>query len=541
MDKTIETDVLVIGAGPIGLAAANLLADQGVNVMLVERHASTSDEPRAISVTDETLRVMQQIGILDRLAPEMLMDTGARYFGRKEQLLAEVYPVSPRLGQPGKSQFDQPVMESLLLEAARARPLIDVRFNTEAFRITDGPAHVDTVLIDDDGKHTVRSKWVLACDGGRSPVRSQLGIPMEGSTQVQKWIVVDIINTPGDPERFSEFHCNGTRPVVVVPGVNGRRRYEFMLLPGEEAAMMTSPEAIIRLIAPFQAIAPANIRRAAVYVAHQRVALNYRVGHVLLAGDAAHMMPPFAGQALNAGIRDVANLAWKVAANVRGTGTEALVNTYQAERRPHAVDMVRLSHRIGTVVMNVNPVLTAIRDAAIIASGIVPTAKAWLAGMKFLKQPHFTDGCVADPGTTVPKRAAALVGRSLSQPQVTLPTGDSVPLDAVLGTGWTLLYFPHDRRAPLEVRRVDTGHLSAEEKDDGGTHLTRTGVTAVIDTSGAFAAVAGSGMTLVVRPDRYVAAATTPDTERAAFEALAAYVPELASLRQPEAGLPAAR
>ena len=152
MNNIMETDVLVIGAGPIGLAAANLLADQGVNVMLVERHPGTSDEPRAISITDESLRVMQQIGIMDRLAPEMLMDTGARYFGRKEQLLAEVRPAGSRLGQPGKSQFDQPVLETLLLEAARDRPRIDIRFNTEAFRITDGPGYVDTVLIDDAGK-----------------------------------------------------------------------------------------------------------------------------------------------------------------------------------------------------------------------------------------------------------------------------------------------------------------------------------------------------------------------------------------------------
>lgn len=541
MDKIIETDVLVIGAGPIGLAAANLLADQGVNVMLVERHAGTSDQPRAISVTDETLRVMQQIGILDRLAPEMLMDTGARYFGRKEQLLAEVYPASPRLGQPGKSQFDQPVMESLLLEAARDRPLIDIRFNTEAFRITDGSGHTDTVLIDDGGKRTVRSKWVVACDGGRSPVRSQLGIPMEGSTQVQKWIVVDIINTPGEPERFSEFHCNGTRPVVVVPGVHGRRRYEFMLLPGEDAAAVTSPEAIIRLIAPFQTIAAADIRRAAVYVAHQRVALNYRVGHVLLAGDAAHMMPPFAGQALNAGIRDVANLAWKVAANVRGDGTDALVDTYQAERRPHAVDMVRLSHRIGKVVMNVNPALTAIRDAAITASGIVPAAKGWLAGMKFLKQPHFTDGCVAAPGAGIPKAAAALVGRSLSQPQVTLPIGDDVPLDTVLGPGWALLHFPVGSGASMEVRRLAAGRLDPEVNDDGGSPFALTGTTAVSDTSGAFTALAGSGVTLAVRPDRYVAAATTPETEQTTFEALAAYVPELPRLRSAVAGSPAMR
>ncbi|MFD1213634.1 FAD-dependent monooxygenase, partial [Arthrobacter sp. GCM10027362] len=496
MENLSETDVLVIGAGPIGLTAANLLADQGVRVMLVERHAGTSDEPRAISVTDETLRVMQQIGIMDRLAPEMLMDTGARYYGRKGQLLAEVRPASPRLGQPGKSQFDQPVMESLLLEAARKRPLIDIRFNTEAFRITDGPGHVDTVLIDGEGKKTVRSKWIVACDGGRSPVRAQLGIPMEGSTQTQKWIVVDIVNTPGEPEKFAEFHCNGSRPAVVVPGVKGRRRYEFMLLPGEDAKTVTQPEAIISLVAPFQQIVPEDIRRAAVYVAHQRVALNYRMGHVLLAGDAAHMMPPFAGQALNAGVRDVANLAWKVAANVHGTGTDALVDTYAAERRPHAVDMVRLSERIGKVVMNVNPALTALRDSAIAALGVVPAAKNWLAGMKFLKQPHFTEGCVAAPAADVPKSAAALVGRPLSQPRVRLATGGTMALDTVLGPGWARLRFLPG--GSIEIRR-----LGRAAKDDGAEPVP------AVDASGAFAPLAGTGVVLVVRPDRYVAAATT--------------------------------
>jgi 3-(3-hydroxy-phenyl)propionate hydroxylase len=516
MENLLETDVLVIGAGPIGLTAANLLADQGVRVMVVERNSGTSDEPRAISVTDETLRVMQQIGIMDGLAPEMLMDTGARYFGRKGQLLAEVRPASPRLGQPGKSQFDQPVMESLLLEAARERELVDIRFNTEAFRIDDNRDGVETVLIDDGGKRRVRAKWIIACDGGRSPVRSQLGLPMEGSTQVQKWIVADIVNSPGEPEPFAEFHCNGKRPAVVVPGVKGRRRYEFMLLPGEDAKDVTQPEAIIKLIAPFQKIVAEDIRRAAVYVAHQRVVLNYRVGHVLLAGDAAHMMPPFAGQALNAGVRDVANLAWKVAANVHGAGTDKLVDTYATERRPHAVDMVRLSERIGKVVMNVNPVLTTVRDSLVTALGIVPAAKSWLTGMKFLKQPHFTNGCVVAPAADLPKTASALVGRSLSQPEVLLATGEAVPLDTVLGSGWAGLRF-------LPGGTVQVQQLSVNKNVDGAEPVV------VSDTAGAFAPLAGTGTVLFVRPDRYVAAATTAAGEQDAMQALKKYVPGLAS------------
>jgi 3-(3-hydroxy-phenyl)propionate hydroxylase len=526
MENFLETDVLVIGAGPIGLAAANLLADHGVQVMLVEKNARPSDEPRAISATDETLRVMQQIGVLDRLAPEMLMDTGARYFGRKGQLLAEVRPGSPRLGQPGKSQFDQPVMEQLLLEAARARPQIDIRFNTEAFRITEAADHADTVLIDDDGKQTVRAKWVIACDGGRSPVRAQLGIPMEGSTQTQKWIVVDIVNTPGVPEKFAEFHCNGSRPAVVVPGVKGRRRYEFMLLPGDDAKAVTRPEEIIAMIAPFQKILAEDIRRAAVYVAHQRVALNYRMGHVLLAGDAAHMMPPFAGQALNAGIRDVANLAWKVAAHVQGAGTDALIDTYATERRPHAVDMVRLSERIGKVVMSLDPRLTAIRDSLITGLGVVPSAKKWLTGMKFLKQPHFTDGCVLPPGDGVPKPAAELIGRSIPQPDVLLEEGRSVALDVVLGTGWAALRF-------LPAGRIEVQAL--------GTNDGAASPVAVVDTSSAFAALAGTGTVLIVRPDRYVAAAATAAGEAAVLRALKDYAPVLAVLSEAAASAVAAR
>ncbi|UOY96134.1 bifunctional 3-(3-hydroxy-phenyl)propionate/3-hydroxycinnamic acid hydroxylase [Arthrobacter gengyunqii] len=511
----IETDVLVIGAGPVGLTAANLLADQGLRVLLAERHPGTSDEPRAISITDESLRVMAEIGIMDRLAPEMLMDTGARYFGRRGQLLAAVRPAAPRLGQPGKSQFDQPVLESLLLEAARQRPLIDLRFNTEAFRISDGPDYVDTVLIDDAGKSTVRAKWVVACDGGRSPVRSQLGIPMEGSTQVQKWIVVDTVNNPGEPEKFAEFHCNGSRPVVVVPGVQGRRRYEFMLLPGEEAAQVTTPAAIQALIAPFRRIEEEDIRRAAVYVAHSRVALNYRAGHVLLAGDAAHMMPPFAGQALNAGVRDVANLAWKLAATVRGEGTDALVDTYQAERRPHAVDMVRLSQRIGAVVMNVHPVLTAVRDAVVTASGIVPAAKRWLTGMKFLKQPYFRSGCVVAPAAGLSKSAAALVGRSLSQPEVRLRSGETAALDALLGAGWAVLRFPAGQAGSFEVQPF------------AGPSGENSAPVTVTDTAGAFTALAGSGISLIVRPDRYVAAAVPAGDESQAIDGLQAYLPRL--------------
>lgn len=513
MDPLIETDVLVIGAGPTGLTTANLLADLGVRVIIIDKLPGPSDEPRAISVTDETLRIMQQIGIMDRLAPEMLMDTGSRYYGRKGQLLAKAKPAGRRLGQPGKSQFDQPIMESLLLDAARERN-IDIRFGAEAFSVQDRRTHADVTIIDGDGKKTICAAWVIACDGGRSPVRTQLGIPMEGSTQVQKWIVIDILNT-GEHEKFADFYCNGSRPCVVVPGAKGRRRFEFMLLPGEDPARMTTPESVASLVRPFQNIRPGDIRRANVYVSHQRVALTFRQGRVLLAGDAAHMMPPFAGQGLNSGIRDAANLAWKVAAAVKDSGTDALVSTYDTERRPHAKDMVRISHRIGKVVMSTNRRLTPVRDAALTALGIIPSAKAWFAEMRFMKQPHFTQGCVAPPRSNVPKASAVLVGRALSQPNVELAGGERLPLDVVLGTGWTIL-----RPGPAGVLEIDKIGPGAPEDRPGQK-------TSVTDLDGAFAQQAQQNVSLIVRPDRYVAAVCLQGAEDVALASLERFVPKL--------------
>lgn len=488
----LDTDVVVIGAGPTGLTAAALLADYGVRVAVIERHPSTGDEPRAISITDESLRILQQLGVRERAAADMLLDTGARYFGRKGQLIAEVRPTSSRLGQPGKSQFDQPDVEARLAEAVAARPNARLLFGTEVTSIADGPEGVSLAVAGPQGAASVSARWVIACDGGRSFTRAALGIQLEGSTQVEKWVVVDLLNVPGDPEHFAEFHCNGTRPVVVVPGVGGRCRYEFMLLPADDEQAITSPESIVELVRPFRRISPTDIRRAAVYVAHRRIAERYRSGHVLLAGDAAHLMPPFAGQGLNAGLRDAANLAWKVAAVVQGTGTDALIDSYELERRPHARDMVRLSHRIGQVVMSTRPAVNLMRDATVKAVGIVPAWKRWLTGMRFLKQPHFTSGCVVTPGADVPATVRALVGRSLSQPVISKASGARRPLDAALGNGWAVLR--PSASGEIEITTVDAiGELRVEH---------------VVDPARTFADAAG--LALVVRPDRYVAAAVTP-------------------------------
>lgn len=514
MDPVLDTDVVIVGAGPVGLTLANLLGDYGIRVLVVEKNAGVNDEPRAISITDETLRTMQQIGVLDRLRPEMLTDTGARYYGRRGQVLAQTRPAQAHYGHPGKSQFDQPILESLLLDAARSRDGVQLRFDTESTAVVERGDHVETATTGPDGASTVRSGWVVACDGGRSTVRTRLGITMQGSTQTEKWIVTDLLNTSAR-EKYAEFHCNGVRPCVIVPGVKGRCRFEFMLLPGESAEDMTTTTSILSLVEPYldRPVHPDDIRRSAVYVAHQRVAQHYRQGRVLLAGDSAHMMPPFAGQGLNAGIRDSANLAWKLASLVKGTGTDRLISTYETERRPHAVDMVKVSHRIGRVVMSTNPIVTFVRDALVTATALVPAAQAYVASMKFLKRPHFDDGCLVPPDNHLPKALAELVGAALWQPQVRSEDGAVRPLDEVMGDRWCALTFQTGPGTTIEVTDLEEHAPTVTVEDEANT----------------FGTVFRGRYTLIVRPDRYVAAVARAGDEDKVLSSLRRYVPTLRS------------
>jgi len=233
---------------------------------------------------------------------------------------------------------------------------------------------------------------------------------------------------------------------------------------------------------------------------------------LLLTIAVANLTQTFAGQALNAGVRDAANVAWKLAAILHAGAPETLIDTYEQERRPHAADMVRLSHRIGKVVMSTNSFGTAFRDGFITATGLVPPLKRWITGMKFLKQPHYASGCLVTDVPGAPKEALDLVGRSLSQPQVEMAAGDPVGLDALLGLGWVSLRFEGDGQFVIVPLTHGIG--------------TPSEARTVTDVTGLFAEVP-AGVSLIVRPDRYVAAAVPTELEAVALGKLGEYVPEL--------------
>ncbi|MBX5204061.1 bifunctional 3-(3-hydroxy-phenyl)propionate/3-hydroxycinnamic acid hydroxylase [Rhizobium sp. NZLR1] len=504
-----EHDVIVVGAGPVGLAAACLLADAGARVVVVEQAAGPSDLPRAISMVDETFRTLSRIGIADRLAAEANLDTGSRYYGVGQRLLLSSKPASSRTGFPSKSQFDQPVMEQELYRAARMRAGITLLNATEATGLRQDAGTVTLAISGEDGPSELKAPWLIGADGGRSFTREALGIKLEGSTQVERWIVIDLLNERSRYEKAAEFHCDGKRPHVIVPGVGGRLRIEFMLFAHEDANEMTKPDMIRSLAKPFRPdLQDRDVRRASVYVAHRRIAERYRVGRAFLIGDAAHLMPPFAGQGLNTGIRDASNLAWKLAEVIAGRGSDQLLDTYEVERRSHALDMIRISGRIGKVVM-MRGRLTRLRDVVIRALSLHPSVRNWLAGMRFIKVVDYSNGVAQVPEPDVEPHLRRLVGSQLPQPRVLLESGERVPLDAALGARWAILCLACDGSRPFEGLDPFWAAIGAKRVVLGTANQSQA-EGEIRDLDGWLAEpVARQPTFLLVRPDRYVAAAFT--------------------------------
>ncbi|KAB2388061.1 FAD-dependent monooxygenase, partial [Actinomadura montaniterrae] len=421
MTASTRPPVLIVGAGPVGLTTANLLAARGVPVVLAERNASTSDEAKAISLDDESLRTLQAAGLDEAVLEIVVPGTGTRYHDRKGRPLFQARGPEPyRLGHPFKNQFAQPELERVLLQNLKDRDGVDVRFGTRLIGIEDGPGGATAALEEACGTRTeMAASWVLGCDGGRSTVRELAGIGMTGTSHRDVWLVADTTGDPHD-ERYGMHLGRPDRPTVIVPGRDGRCRYEFRLRPGEgEGGTRPDFATIERLVSPYRTITPEQVERATNYTFNAVVADRWRDGRRFLLGDAAHMMPPFAGQGLNSGVRDTANLAWKLAEVWHGRAHERLLDTYEPERRPHAEATVAFSERLGRVVMTVDPMRGRLRDTAVRALLLVPWSRRYLTEMRFRPRAVHAEGVVVRTGHGDER----LVGTQLPQPRVLVPPG----------------------------------------------------------------------------------------------------------------------
>jgi len=492
-------DIAIVGAGPIGLMLANLLGADGVNVVLVEQNDGLVGLPRAIAYDAETLRLFAQVGLFDAIADGLVQDPEVVYLNARGVELMEMNPPRSAYGHSQLGTFYQPRLEQVLLAGLARFDSVRALFNHRVTSISQDQLGVEILVETPAGSRSLRAKFLVGCDGGNSSTRDWIGSRFLGSTYAERWLVIDARIDNHDVDKIT-FFCDPRRPAVRLPAVGSRVRWEFMQLPGERPDELVGVDSVRRLLAPFVDFSAVEIERRVVYTFHARVADRWRKGRVLLAGDAAHLMPPFAGQGMNGGMKDVANLAWKLAAVVAGNASDEILDTYEIERAGHVRAMVNLSRRLGAIIMPTNPAIAAARDAVFAVLNLSRGFRSFVRRGGLLPPPHIARSALTSA------RRDAVVGQMLPQPMVKL-AGNGRPLDYWLGCNeWLALGVGVDPRAELSPR--DGAIL-----DGLGAHFVAINSAAAVPTLGlqsqdqSFLAWAKSHRVrgILVRPDRFIA------------------------------------
>ena len=367
-----DFDVVINGCGPAGATLACLLGAQGMRTLVVDRLTEVYDKPRAFAMDHEIMRVFQNLGLADAIAPYIAPFTASEHYGAEGQLIRRLTMIEPPypLGWIPSMVFRQPPLEAALRALVHATPGVTAALGEELVDLSQDADRVCINLRRDGATRTVTARYLVGCDGASSTLRRILGIAHEDLDFDEPWLVVDVgVNPQGAaklPATSAQF-CEPARPTTFLVGVGEHRRWEIMLMPGETAQDFDSDAAVWKLLSRWLTPADGSLWRRASYRFHALVASRWRVGRVFLAGDAAHQQPPFLGQGMCQGVRDVANLAWKLDYVLHGHAGDALLDTYGAERAAHVRRLTTTIKGIGRNICERDPLKARQRDADLIA------------------------------------------------------------------------------------------------------------------------------------------------------------------------------
>ena len=521
-----STEVAILGAGPVGLTIANYLSKQGVQVTVVEQLDQLIDYPRAIGIDDESLRTIQSLGLVDQVLPHTTPNHAMRFLTPKGHCFADIQPLTREFGFSRRNAFIQPQVDNVLLNGLKQYEKTEVLFSRNLTEFTQDADGVTLNLLNKDQQtETIRAKYLIACDGGNSIVRRTLNIGFDGKTAPNQWIVIDIENDPlATPHIY--LCCDPVRPYVSAALPHGIRRFEFMVMPGETQEELSKPENIAKLLSKVLPDSDGiEVIRQRVYTHNARIADKFRVDRILLAGDAAHIMPVWQGQGYNSGMRDAFNLAWKVALVIQGKASPDLLDSYQIERKDHAKAMIDLSVMAGHVLAPPKKWHGVVRDGIAYALNYIKPIKQYLLEMRFKPMPQYNDGALLPQA-----KKNSPVGKMFIQPEVKLESGQTVLLDDVIGNDFAIVAWGVDPKWGLSeatmkkwqelgvkfiqvIPAVQFGNEKRQQFDnvitigDMGTDIrTWFGKT---DESVA-----------ILRPDRFVAALAIPQTLERTSQAL---------------------
>ena len=388
-------DVAIVGFGPAGAVAAGLLGQAGLKTYICDKQLAVYSKPRAILLDHEIMRLFQQLGVVDAVKPFVEPFTPSEFFGVDGQLIRRMTMVAPPYpqGYTPSMVFTQPPVERVLRGRAAGLANVVIDLGVELQSLTQDPQGVTLQLRSDEGQpRAVRASYVIGCDGASSTLRGLVDIELEDLGFDKPWLVVDVlVNDQGLAKlpATSVQYCHPERLATMVIGPKNHRRWEIALHPGEDAALAATPAGTWQLLSRWLTPADGELWRQASYRFHALLARDWRRERVFIAGDAAHQQPPFLGQGMCQGLRDVANLAWKLTAvlrgEVKGSAAAAVLDSYGAERSAH---MRELTTRIKTM-------------GAVICERDVAKARARCATAGRLRrcgQRYRAPGCAAAPG-----------------------------------------------------------------------------------------------------------------------------------------------
>ncbi|AZO82374.1 3-(3-hydroxyphenyl)propionate hydroxylase [Stutzerimonas stutzeri] len=495
-------DVLIVGNGPVGATIAALLGRYGVTTLVLDKLHEIVLMPRAIALDNEALRILQLAGLSEDAFEKIV--------------IPEVKMHSPVLGQFGRADtqgcidghpklvtFYQPDLERAMRgQVSRLKSVTSLGgFELESL-VEEADGVIATVRDENGHSHSVRAQYLIGADGASSRVRALIGQEFEGQTYAEDWLIVDARNRHQSAIDHIEFICDPRRPTPHMPAPGGRERWEFMLQPGESREELESPESIARLIAPWGNPQELEIERKAVYRFHARCCNRFSKGRTFLVGDAAHITPPFVGQGLVAGLRDGANLAWKLAWVLRGHAAPAILDTYDAERRPHAQAMINLAKLMGRLVMPKN------RIAAFFIHGLMRTLALTPATRRYFEQLDIKPKNTFKHGLFVQHRRDDKLVRGSLFPQAWVRTlQKQIKLsDDVMGDNLTLVGFDVDPLSLLTTEQIVSwekmgGHFlevrPRGQRSDGRCDF-------IEDMNHDILRLGAKGTLVAVRPDRII-------------------------------------